>query len=135
MEKPSTGKRHRGSRRARRAAAEWVEEVNAWRSSGQSAAVYAQARGLHPATLAVWASRVRKQATGEQTRKAKTDPPMFLPVRVVSRESRGESMSTGSVKGEFEVLLTNGRRVRIAGSFEPQSLARLPAAVEGGGAC
>jgi hypothetical protein len=60
---------------------------------------------------------------------------LFLPVRVVSQRSRSERFPEVSVKGEFEVLLTNGRRVRLAGSFEPRFLARLLAVVEGGHVC
>jgi hypothetical protein len=40
-----------------------------------------------------------------------------------------------SVVGGFEVVLTNGRRVRVAGHFRPDSLAQLLAVVEGGAAC
>jgi hypothetical protein len=37
--------------------------------------------------------------------------------------------------GEIEVVLLNGRRVRISGNFEGEAVARLLAIVEGGAAC
>jgi hypothetical protein len=40
-----------------------------------------------------------------------------------------------SIEGGFEVVLTNGRRVRVAGNFRPQVLAQLIAVVEGGAVC
>jgi hypothetical protein len=44
-------------------------------------------------------------------------------------------MSAKTGPGEIEVVLLNGRRVRISGSFEGEVVARLLAIVEGGVAC
>jgi|GEM_PF-6453751 len=44
-------------------------------------------------------------------------------------------MSAKAGPGEIEVVLLNGRRIRISGNFEGGAVARLLAIVEGGVAC
>ena len=124
----------RGKRPARSRAA-WLEEVKKWRKSGQRAEAYARSHGLHPGTLAFWASRLRHDLDPKTTQKLVGAQPAFVPVHVASQTKRRKATDQPSIEGEFEVVLTNGRRVRLAGSFAATSLARLLAAVEGGAAC
>src|SRR5690606_19620624 len=103
-------------RRPRRARAAWVEEVEAWRTSGQSATEYADARGLHAGTLQAWWSRLRREA--RPARGAGGATPRFVPVRV-GRTERVLERSPSS--GELEVVLGNGRRVRVTGADRAHS--------------
>lgn len=64
-----------------------------------------------------------------------TSASVFLPVRVSGTRASREVPPEMSIEGGFEVVLTNGRRVRIAGNFRPQVLAQLIAVVEGGAVC
>lgn len=113
--------------RKRRSRAEWVEEVRRWRQSGRTAAVYASERGLHAGTLAAWASKLRDVATADGG--AERTPSAFLPVRVTTPRP---SQSAGA---DVEIVLNNGRRVRVGGDFQSEQLARLLAVVEGGSSC
>ena len=136
MQKSTTCGTRRGTRRrSKRSKAEWLELVNQWRSSGQSAVAFGGARDVHPGTLSVWASRFRHEASGQPARKSGKGSSLFLPVRVSSEQPQREVTSELAVDGGFEVVLTNGRRVRVAGTFRAESLVRLLAVVEGGASC
>ena len=137
MQKATTRGTREVRRRPRRTRAEWLEAVNQWRSSGQSVHGYARAHDLHPSTFAVWASRFRNGVDGKPGREAVkgTGASAFVPVRVSGTTRPCEVFSEMSIEGGFEVVLTNGRRVRVAGNFRPQVLAQLIAVVEGCAVC
>lgn len=117
-------------KRARRTRAEWLEELRRWRGSGQSAAEYAQERGIHAGTLAGWASKVRDsmvaKAGGRDHRRS-----MFVPVHVAPAPVPAAVAKTGSDRGEFEVVLRNGRCVRVSGTFDGEAVSRLLMIAEG----
>jgi hypothetical protein len=124
----------RGKRPARSRAA-WLEEVKRWRSSGQRAETYARAHGLHPGTLAFWASRLRHEFEGKTAPRTSGMRPAFVPVRVASKPKGSKRTLESACCGEFEVVLTNGRRVRFSGAYPMGALGQVLAAVEGGAAC
>jgi hypothetical protein len=114
--------------RARRSRAEWTAEVIRWRKSGLGSAEYAKQRDLERGTL-LWWSRQVGAASGERdaaTRAARAAV-TFVPLHV--REEHLESVSAG--QGSIEVILCNGRRVRIAGAVDGSTLARVLDAAEG----
>ena len=122
---------------ARRSAAEWAEEVAAWRRSGHSARGYALARGISASTLAWWASRgdtghvpsvtePRHRARGPRGGAGGLE---FLPVKVTGLAE----VETPRV--EAEILLVAGRRVRVAGALTFEQLEGLLRIVEGGDVC
>lgn len=119
-------KENRVSKRPRRTRSEWVEEVGRWRRSGQSAAEYAAQHGLHPGTLVVWGGKIGKEATVSTARATR-----FLPVRV----SSGARETSTAERGEIEVVLVNGRCVRVRGEVPCEVVARMLDAAEGGGRC
>ena len=96
---------------------------------------YARARRLHPGTLAFWASRLRHEVGSKTAPKLLGASPTFVPVRVATRAKQRKLTDQPPIEGEFEVALTNGRRVRLAGAFAVESLVRLLAVVEGGATC
>jgi len=118
-----------------RSQAQWLQVVSQWRDSGQSADEYGRVHDLHPGTLTGWASRLRHEVAGKPGRKNGKGVSIFLPVRVSSQRPQREVTSELTVEGGFEVVLTNGRRVRVAGNFRAEALARLLAVVEGGASC
>ena len=85
---------------------------------------------MHPGTLAVWGSRVGRTAADEKLR-VMPEAVRFLPVRV-AQDSAAEFPAG---PGEIEVVLTNGRRVRIRGTFQSEQVARLLDIAERGGSC
>lgn len=111
-------------KRPSRSRSEWLSEVKRWRQSGQSAQEYAQAHDLDAGTLAWWASRLNKESGTRRVRRNKAEP-AFLALQVHPRPARG-------VEGTFEVLLVNGRCVRVSGDFDVERVSRLLAAAEGG---
>ena len=121
-----TPKENRVGKRPRRARAEWVEEVGRWRRSGQTAPEYAAVHGLHPGTLAVWGGKVRigARTTGVVSRSG------FLPVRVTEAPQERTA-----ARGEIEVVLSNGRCVRIRGDVQSEIVARVLDVAERGGRC
>lgn len=124
------------TKRLSRNRAQWLEDVIEWRSSGKSAAEFASHRGLHPKTLALWGSRLRHEVP-RRGMAPKKGAAGFLPVRVTGSRVGMAAASPGSVRvsGEFEVTLSNGRRVRVLSAFEPEVLIRLLDAVEGNSRC
>jgi hypothetical protein len=114
----------RARKRPSRPRSEWVSEVRRWRQSGQSGPEYAQAHDLDAGTLAWWASRLRTEIAARPRRKSKSEP-AFLAVRVRQSPVR-------PTEGTFEVVLANGRCVRVSGDFDAERVSRLLAAVEGG---
>jgi len=103
-----------------------VKEIRRYRASGQGAAEYAAARGLNAGTLCGWASKLGEVEAEQDSERR------FLPVRVKRAED-----AAGSVvhPGELEVILCNGRRVRIVGDVPRERLAELLTIVEGGRGC
>jgi len=125
----------RRGKRPARSRTTWLEEVKKWRSSGQRAEAYARAHGLHPGTLAFWASRLKHELDVKSGTTAGRVRPAFLPVRVTGRSRKTKVDSAQAIDGEFEVVLTNGRRIRLSGAYPTHALSRLLAVVEGGATC
>lgn len=110
----------------RRSRAEWTAEVAQWRKSGLGSAEYAQQRDLKRGTLLWWSRRVGK--TSEvRTPSAAATPVMFVPLRI--REDQTAALE--SSQGSIEVILRNGRRVRVSGAVDGGALARVLDAAEG----
>src|SRR5512133_3745048 len=120
-------------KRAKRTRAEWAAEVNRWRESGQGCGQYARAHDLHPGTLSYWASRLKKGSTPKAPKPTKRSK-RFVPVRLVDGADI-ESRKTPDAVGEFEVVLSNGRTVRVTGAYQPEALSRLLLVVEGMKSC
>lgn len=117
------------AQRARRTRAEWTVEVSRWRKSGLGSAEYATQRGLKRGTLLWWSRQIGAGGLAESAvATAAVNPVTFVPVRV--REEHEEAAkSTG--QGTLEVILCNGRRVRIAGAVDGGILACVLDAAEG----
>jgi len=124
-----TAKSSRLKKRARRSRAEWLDELRRWRASGQSAADYARERGIHAGTLAEWASKVRDSVVAPRVGSGQRNS-MFVPVHVapVAETSAGEA---GADRGQIELVLRNGRSVRVSGKFDGEAVARLLMIAEG----
>jgi hypothetical protein len=116
------------AKRARRTRAEWTAEVGRWRKSGLGSAEYATQRGLKRGTLLWWSRQIDAVSVADGAAGAAAVKPVtFVPLRV--REEHAEAKSTG--QGTIEVILCNGRRVRIAGAVDGGILARVLDAAEG----
>ena len=117
---------------------EWEAEVSRWRDSGQALKEYAKAHELHPRTLAWWVTFLKKGVSRRGATPSKSKERRFVPVRVVGENLAGESILNGPTKTAFvafEVVLVNGRRVRVTGAYQPEALIRLLNTVEGNTSC
>ena len=115
-------------KRARRTRAEWTAEVGRWRKSGLGSAEYATQRGLQRGTLLWWSRQIGAVSVTEgAVAAAAVKSVTFVPVRV--REEHAEAKSTA--QGTIEIVLCNGRRVRIVGAVDGGILARVLDAAEG----
>lgn len=129
-----TGQNDR-SRRPRRSQASWLEEVRNWKRSGLTSTAYAEQRGLHAGTLVGWASKMRAQlevAPQGDAHSSRRRGLQFLPVRVAKD---GRSLHSAVGREKVEILLRNGRRVRVGAHFDSDALSRVLQIVEGGGRC
>lgn len=156
MQTDNSARERQCQRRPSRSRAEWLAEARSWRRTGQSAKEYAAARGLNAGTLVVWASKLKVSARSrapKATGAAKSGPPKFLPVRVIepalfsadpqrAREdlpvgsARSDARLTeGEAGGDIEIVLLNGRKVRIAAAVDEVMLARVLKVAEGGVSC
>lgn len=91
-------------------------------------AEYAKQRDLNRGTLLWWSRRVGAARVERNTAPRTASAPVtFVPLRV--REEQFESAS--AVQSSIEVILRNGRRVRVAGAVDGGTLARVLDAAEG----
>ena len=126
-----TAKSGRLKKRARRSRAEWIEELGRWRESGLGVAEYARERGLHAGTLAGWASKVRDSVVAPRASNGQRSS-LFVPVHVAAAAATERAAGkAGADGGQLEVVLRNGRSVRVSGKFDGEAVARLLMIAEG----
>jgi len=123
--------------RVRRPAAEWAALIDEWHASGLSLPVFCRRRGLNTGTMQGWVYKRAHKGAIERARGEACDadavgegPPAaaaFLPVRVVGPESGHE----GTGRSGVEIVLGAGRRVVIEAGFDPETLRRVVAVLEG----
>ncbi|HEY1435509.1 MAG TPA: hypothetical protein VGG65_09045 [Thermoanaerobaculia bacterium] len=123
--------------RVRRPAAEWAALIDEWHASGMSLPAFCQRRGLNTGTMQGWVYKRTHKGAIERARGEACDADVlgegpsaaaaFLPVRVVGAESGHE----GTGRSGVEIVLGVGRRVVIEAGFDPETLRRVVAVLEG----
>jgi transposase len=93
---------------------EWAERVERWQRSGLSAAEFAARERIDAKRLTWWRWKLRASATSP------AEQASFLPVHIVDS---GSSTSTPAVA--VEIVLSNGRVVRVPPGFDATTLARV----------
>jgi hypothetical protein len=91
--------------------------VTAWQRSGETLSRFARVHGLKAERVSRWAARLAA-GTSEAVR--------FHPVRLVEPQRGG-----GEKREALEVLLVDGRRVRVPEGFAAEDLARVLTVLEG----
>ena len=97
----------------------WRRMIRHWRSSGLSARAFCVEQGLAEASFYGW-RRTIAQRDAEALR--------FVPVHVVAEQQP----LAGDKGGGLELVLPQGRRLRIEPSFDAPTLQRLLALLEEG---
>jgi len=111
------------SRLPRASAAPWAQRVFAWQRSGRSAAAFAALHHLDPKQLSWWKWSLARR------RPALPSASAFLPVRVVSTALA--LAPSPAPPPCIEIVLTNGRVVRVRGAVDGAILGSLLLAAEG----
>src|SRR4051795_3281535 len=97
----------------------WRRVLARWRRSGLSVRAFCQAEGVSEPSFYAWR---RKLDQGDHKK------PAFLPVHVIT-EGAAEP-----AKGGIEIVLTNGRCLRVGPGFDPDTLVKVVHLLEAGGA-
>ena len=127
----------------------WEEVVRRWREAGQSVRAFCGAEGLRESAFYFWRRELVRRgqrsprrapaaANGSRTRARSAIPalrsprrgpaPSFLPVHVVAPVSGcpGEAATVHGV----EIVLTQGRTIRVRAGFDRQTLVDVLAVLE-----
>jgi transposase len=105
--------------RRKASAAQWAERVQRWQQSGLTAEHFGRREGLDPRQLRWWKWSLQKRAAAGEGASVAS----FLPVRVVSP-------APTAAPSAVEIVLGNGRRVRVLGPVDPEVLAAVLEAAE-----
>lgn len=127
--------------RDRRQAADWARLIDQWRASGLSLPAFCSQRGLKRGTMQNWVYKpslkravdeARSQASSAETPRrvppSLPEPaPAFLPIHIA------EVVVAPAVPDRtgIEVVLAAGRRIVVAAAFDPETLRRVIAVLEG----
>ena len=95
----------------------WRQVLARWKRSGLSVRAFCGAEGLNPMTFYWWR---RELARRDQPQ------PSFLPVHVLAETTEPSPVG-------IEVVLANGRSVRVGAGFDPQTFVRVVELLEEGG--
>jgi|SRR5271166_3475780 len=95
----------------------WRMVLTRWKRSGLSVRTFCRAEGLHQGTFYWWRRELKRR---DQPK------PAFLPVRILHERAEPS-------RGGIEVVLANGRLVRVGAGFDPQTLVRVVELLEEGG--
>jgi transposase len=120
-----------GKERRRRWSSEEKQRVVAETlQPGVSVSSVARRHGLHPNQVFIWRTQVRAGELGVP------GSALFVPVTVSTDAARPQATSVTAAasaadrRSTIEVVLRNGRLLRVSDSMTPEVLARLAAALE-----
>ena len=108
-----------GRARDERKERQWRRWIGEWQASGLSVREFCARRGLATPSFYHW-RRVLERRT--------TERPAFVPVQVVADTPPSQASA-------LELVLADGRALRVAPGFDATTLRRLLAVLEGEGPC
>ena len=136
----------KGSRReqARQRETHWRKVLAEWSRSGLTQTAFCRERGLSLSAFHWWKGELARRDAGPEPRQkakghargSRGSTTGFLPVRLVgSREAggAGEQVGIGDGCAALEVVLVNGRRVRVGPEVDSELLAKVVRVLEGVG--
>jgi hypothetical protein len=104
-----------GRTRDERKERQWRGWIGEWQASGLSARAFCERRGLTVASLYAWRRVLRRRAAENAA---------FVPVQVVADAVPAHASA-------LEVVLADGRTVRVTPGFDAATLRQLLAVLEG----
>ena len=104
-----------GRARDERKEHQWRRWIDEWQTSGLSARAFCERRGLTVASFYAWRRALQRRAAEKAT---------FVPVQVLPDAVQTQTSA-------LEVLLPDGRTVRVAPGFDAATLRQVLAVLEG----
>ena len=104
-----------GKPRDPRKAEHWRRLIERWRRSGRSVRDFCEHHGVAIPSFYAWRRTLERRAA---------EVPAFVPVQVVADAAPAQA-------GALEVILRDGRMVRVAPGFDAATLRQLLAVLEG----
>ena len=104
-----------GRARDERKERQWRRWIGEWQASGLSVRAFCQRRGLTVASFYAWRRALQRRAAEKAT---------FVPVQVLPDAVQTQTSA-------LEVVLADGRAVRVAPGFDAATLRQLLAVLEG----
>jgi len=101
----------------------WRRHVARWQRSGLSIRDYCVSEGLREANFYAW-RRTLADRDRQAARRGRSSIPAFVPIHVVN------DGATSPPRGAVEVVLANGRVLRVGAAFDPQVVRQLLALLE-----
>jgi transposase-like protein len=95
---------------------QWQRRIEQWRVSGLSVRAFCARHSVATASFYNWRRVLQRRATAEQ--------PAFVPVQVVADTMPAQTSA-------LEIVLADGRAVRVAPGFDAATLRQLLAVLEG----
>jgi hypothetical protein len=125
--------------RQRLRAEQWASLIDRWRAGGLSLPVFCERNGVRPGTMRNWVYKPALKRAVEKARRATQascetpaeaaelaeSTPVFLPVKIAEVATEPKRHTA------IEVILREGRRIRVRGGFDPQTLRQVVATLEG----
>jgi hypothetical protein len=108
-----------GRARDERKERQWRRWISQWRTSGLSVRAFCARHGLATASFYNWRRVLERRAS---------ERPAFVPVQVVADTPPPQASA-------LELVLADGRAVRVAPGFDAATLRRLLAVLEGDAPC
>ena len=108
-----------GRARDERKERQWRRWISQWRASGLSVRAFCAQHGLATASFYHWRRVLERRAT---------ERPAFVPVQVVADTPPPQASA-------LELVLPDGRAIRVAPGFDAATLRRLVAVLEGETLC
>ena len=96
----------------------WTRILEKWRQSGLPGTEFCRKRGMPVSAFRFWLKEIPHRQ-GRRKSGGKKPPLRFLPARVILDQTK----AIGGMP--LEVIVSNGRAVRIAGDFDPGTLRKL----------
>jgi transposase len=108
-----------GKPRDERKEQQWRQWIGAWRTSGVGVRAFCSRHGLDEKRFYVWRRVLARRAILDSA---------FVPVQVIDDEAPARASA-------LEVVLANGRTVRVGPGFDAATLRQLVTALEEGRSC
>jgi hypothetical protein len=108
----------------RAASARWAKRIERLERSGLSIRTFAAREGLKPGSLSFWKWKLAQQGRNGRAGATPVAPLQFVEL------TTGEAPKPAPTCAGFEVVLSSGRMVRVAGGFDGAELARLVGVLE-----